>query len=391
MGKGVSIMEHNNSYHGAPLKESDYSSAISELGGENRLDKYKEMRKKFAPENINAEAESSPADSEAGARFYAADADTDCRSAFGNALIDIIDSSILRGAAPILVFDCDLAASVKTAQVEAKQPKHFVQCGISEHHACSMAGAASKMGVIPFYTGFTMFAVDEVYNQLRMNDINETNLKVVSTHAGIDVGEDGKTHHCIDYLGLMRNIHGFKVISPADPNQTDHAIRCAAANHGNYHVVMGRSKTPIITDESGEPFFGKGYKYQYGEIDEIRSADSGAALLAHGAMTARAVAVWERLAPEMKLSVFNVSSPLFLSAGAVEKLKRFKKLYVLEDHIPSTGLFATLCLLAVTGGITADITPFGVERYAPSGSSKDLYKFLGLDPDSIAEKIRKSC
>jgi transketolase len=390
MGKGVSFMEHNNNYHGSPIKAKDYSAALSELALLNRLDFYKEKRKNFSAPSIPPVKERAAAEYRPGGRIYPKTADTDCRSAFGNAIIDIVTEEA-GGNTPILVFDCDLSVSVKTNQVEVKQPKYFVQCGISEHHACSMAGAVSRTGMIPFYTGFTMFAVDEVYNQLRMNDINKSNLKVVSTHAGIDVGEDGKTHHCIDYLGLIRNIPGFKTALPSDPNQTDHIIRYIAANHGNFLVTMGRSKTPVITDEAGAEFFGKNYRYIYGSIDELRHSDSPFALLSYGAMTARAVAVWESLKSDLPISVFNTPSPLFFNAEAVKKLKRFKKIFVLEDHIPSTGLFATLCQLTVTDKITNDIVPFGVKNYAPSGSSQDLYRFLGLDPASVAEKIKKSC
>jgi transketolase len=390
MGKGVSFMEHNNNYHGSPLKEKDYPAAILELGGENLLEKYKEKRKAFVCTYTPAPREQqSEAEYKIGKRFYPKTADTDCRSAFGNALIDLVEQEAAK--TPILVFDCDLAGSVKTNLVEAKQPKYFVQCGISEHHACSMAGAVSKAGMIPFYTGFTMFAVDEVYNQLRMNDVNDTNLKVVSTHAGIDVGEDGKTHHAIDYLGLIRNIPGFKAMIPADPNQTDHIIRYIAANYGNFHVAMGRSKTPVITDAEGVEFFSGEYRFTYGAIDELRVSNSSIALLSCGAMVNRALGAYELLKPSLAVSVFSAPTPLFFNKSAVETLKKFKKLFVLEDHISNTGLFATLCRLAVTDGITCDITPFGISDYAPSGSSKDLYRLLGLDAASVAEKIRKLC
>ncbi|MDR2401820.1 MAG: transketolase, partial [Deferribacteraceae bacterium] len=132
MGKGVSFMEHNNNYHGSPLKDKDYPAAIAELGGENLLEKYRDKRRGFAAVHIPIAAEKE-CPYEPGKRFYPKTADTDCRSAFGNALIDLVEAGMRK--TPILVFDCDLAGSVKTNQVEAKQPKYFVQCGISEHHA----------------------------------------------------------------------------------------------------------------------------------------------------------------------------------------------------------------------------------------------------------------
>ena len=115
-----------------------------------------------------------------------------------------------------------------------------------------------------------MFGVDEVYNQQRLNEINSANIKLVTTHVGIDVGEDGKTHMCIDYIGLLRNIFDFKIIVPADPNQVDIVIRHAAKEQGNFHIAMGRSKVPVITKEDGSVFFDENYEYIYGAIDIIR-------------------------------------------------------------------------------------------------------------------------
>jgi transketolase C-terminal domain/subunit len=108
-------------------------------------------------------------------------------------------------------------------------------------------------------------------------------------------------------------------------------------------------------------------------------------------MLARALSAWELINAERPFAVFNASCPLHLNKEGVETLKRYKKIFVLEDHYSATGLFATLCQLAATDKITCDITPFGVTGYAPSGSSKDLYKLLGLDAASVAEKIRSSC
>ena len=162
------------------------------------------------------------------------------------------------GASPIAVFDCDLATSVKVDGFESVQPDHFFQVGIQEHNAAAMAGALSADGVVSFFADFGVFGVCETYNQHRLSDINHANLKLVCTHVGLDVGEDGKTHQCIDYMGLFQNLFGFKIVLPADPNQTDRATRFVATNPGNFFLGMGRSKTPTILDEAGSPFFGDG-------------------------------------------------------------------------------------------------------------------------------------
>ena len=88
----------------------------------------------------------------------------------------------------------------------------------------------SADGLVTFFADFGIFGIDETFNQHRLNAINNTNLKIVVTHCGIDVGEDGKTHHGINYVGAPLAWYGFKTIVPTDPNQTDKVIRYVARN-----------------------------------------------------------------------------------------------------------------------------------------------------------------
>ena len=118
--------------------------------------------------------------------------------------------------------------------------------------------------MVTFFADFGVFGTCETYNQHRLSDINNSNLKLVCTHLGLDVGEDGKTHQCIDYIGLFQNLFGFKVLIPADPNQTDHATRYMAKTSGNFLLGMGRSKTTGNPSEDGTPLFDRAYQFQYG-------------------------------------------------------------------------------------------------------------------------------
>lgn len=129
----------------------------------------------------------------------------DCRSSFGNALVDLVEANKSK-AAPIAVIDCDLAASVKTEKIAGISPESFIQCGIQEHNAVSVAGALSKAGILTFVAGFGVFGIDETYGQHRMIDFNNTSLKLICTHCGLDVREDGKTHQCIDYISLVTEL-----------------------------------------------------------------------------------------------------------------------------------------------------------------------------------------
>ena len=222
MGKGISFMENQHKYHGKPLSEEEYQKALDELGIEVDIEKYRNLRKKKW-QYPSRKFYFSPKIEKGNPIIYRKEEKTDNRTAYGKALDDIAKINI-ESEYPIVVFDCDLSSSVKTNYFERDFPERFFQVGVQEHNAATIAGAISTDKIISFFSDFGVFGVDETYNQQRLNDQNFTNLKLVCTHLGLDVGEDGKTHQCIDYIGVLRNTYGFKIIIPADPNQTDRAV-----------------------------------------------------------------------------------------------------------------------------------------------------------------------
>lgn len=377
MGKGVSFMENKEKYHGSTLSEADLARALEELGQPNRLEYYKAIRNTPVPEH-QPRPTMVPTPLQTGQpRTY--EKALDNRSAWGNALADL-------GSDPanlMAVFDCDLAGSVKTADYAQVAPQHFFQSGIAEHHTAVCAGALSRE-VTTFWSDFGVFGVDEVYNQLRLNDINNASLKVVVTHVGLDVGEDGKTHQCLDYVGALRNLFGFKVIVPADPNQTDRAIRYTA-NTGNCLVAMGRSKVEIALGEDGKPAFTN--EFTYGKAYRLRSGDHGV-LVALGAMTEKALQAWQILAAAGKApQVWSVSCPLALDPDLLEACGKATHVFTVEDHHVGTGLGSLLSEALFAAGANTRLHRFGVENYAHSGAAAELYARYGLDGEGLARRI----
>jgi len=117
---------------------------------------------------------------------------TDPRTVFGDVLEEVAK---LNPPNTIAVFDCDLMDSVKTNKFAKILPQNFFEAGVSEHTTATISGALSINGILTVWADFGVFAIDEVFNQLRLNDINNTNLKIFATHLGYNVGPDGKTHH----------------------------------------------------------------------------------------------------------------------------------------------------------------------------------------------------
>ena len=392
MGKGISFMENDNKWHGQALPYQsdnglDLVSALAELGQIDDLAKLRKLREKFTPGKCSPVVLPKQEFQIKTGKHINYEQVTDNRSAWGNALSDLASLNNNKRFLPIAVFDCDLSDSVKTKNFAKANPDNFFQSGIMEHHTAVCAGALSKNGFQTFFSDFGVFGIDETYNQHRLNDINITNLKIVITHVGIDVGEDGKTHQCIDYLGQAKNMFHFKCILPADPNQTDHIIRWLAKQPGNFIVPMGRSKLEIIRKSDGSIFFDENYQFEYGKADLLH-AGNDAALFVMGTLTGRALKI-AKIAKkkDINLQVWNISTPQQIAPEVINLAVNTGNIFTYEDHNIYTGLASCIQSELVKEKHVVNFKAFGVEEYPVSGKSADVYKYCFLDAETVAQKI----
>ena len=388
IGKGVSFMEDLPEFHGRGLTAEEYARAMAELG----LDPaalVEARAERPRPCTVEPLDHQTPVVAlNAGApRTYAVAARTDNRSAWGSALVDVAEAN---PDVVLAVLDCDLAQSVKTDGFAAAFPDRFIQCGVGEHNAATIGGALSTVpGVVAFWSDFGVFGIDEAYNQQRLNDINGAALKLAVTHCGLDVGEDGKTHQCIDYVGALRDFFGWRIFVPADPNQTDRAVRAAAALQGNVAVAMGRSKLPIILGEDGGPLFGGEYEFAPGEIVWAREG-ADAVVLAMGTLAGAAVTACDVLREEgVRVRVGITATPLELDDAALRRAADTSLLITVEDHSVHNGLGSSVAEWLARNANPARLVTFGVEGYQSSGASPELFERVGLSAKGIAERIKR--
>ena len=393
MSNRIPFMEKEGyKWHGAALSVDKCREALAILGVPDDLDLWIAERRKAAPD-WHAVLPARPAESavlrDAGVpRTYGPDASTDNRTAFGQALQEVGDAAFA-AKVPMAVLDCDLLKSTKTDLFAATHAAGFFQGGIAEHNSAVVTGALSVSGVLAWWGDFAMFGVAETYNQQRLNDVNGANVKLAVTHAGIDVGEDGKTHHSIDYFGLLNSTFGWKVLTPADPNQTDRIVRWAAANRGNHAIVMGRSKIPVATREDGSPFFAGDYAFDPAKADRIRSG-GGPTIVCAGNMLPYALDAWNLLAKEgRRVDLVSVACWSDLSDEDVAFAARHGKIVSVEDHNPKTGLGTWLQVRLSELGLPSRVRKLGVTFYSSSGPARELYRLMGLDGASIAAALRE--
>jgi len=394
MSKGVPFMEKEGfKWHGAALPADKCREALAILGVADDLDTWIAARKKPAPDWHGVlprrpdEAVVLPAGGKP--RTYAPDAKTDNRSAFGAALADLGAASASSGV-PMAVLDCDLSVSTKTDKFLETFPKSFFQGGIAEHNAAVVTGALSLAGVAAWWGEFAMFGVAESYNQQRLNDVNEANVKLAVTHSGIDVGEDGKTHHSIDYFALLNSTFGWKVFTPADPNQTDRVTRWMATHRGNHALVMGRSKIPVALKEDGTPFFGGDYVFDPARADRLREG-RGLSLVSAGNVLPYALDAWNSLAKGgTRVDLVSVAAWSDLSDADLAHIARHGVVVTVEDHNPKTGLGTWIQARLNDLGLSARVRKMGVTFYSSSGPAKELYALMGLDGPAIVKVVREA-
>ncbi|MEE8142012.1 MAG: transketolase [Planctomycetota bacterium] len=390
MGKGVSFMEGKADFHGRATKPEEYARAAAECGGDPASWDLQALEERVAsppppstPKLPNRYTEIVPGTP----RTYAVAEKIDNRSAFGNALVDVAEANRRGSYLPIAVFDCDLEGSVKTGAFHKAFPENFFEAGIQEHHTAATAGALSVEGIATIFADFGVFGIAETYNQHRLTDINHGHLKLVCTHIGLDVGEDGKTHQCIDYVGVLHNLFGMNVIVPADPNQTDRALRYMMVQPGMFFLGMGRSKVPVISDDQGAPCFGDDYQFEVGRVDWIRRG-TGVLVVVMGTLTGRALTAVESLRSEgLEIALAHLATPLSIQDASLEELTGFHTLVTVEDHSIRTGLGACLARELFAKGHTMPHLRLGVERYCPSGSAEAVFASQNLHAKGIERRI----
>jgi transketolase len=389
MGKGISFMENIAKYHGSTLDRDSLSKAMQELGVDDEFDKWNSLRENpVGTDTIQAYVTPDVTINGGDPIVYEAGTMLDNRSAYGNALLGLAEANNIDGKMKIAGISCDLEGSVKMGGFHKHSPKAYIEAGIQEHHSATMAGGLASLGLVTFFSTFGAFAVSEVYNQTRLNDFNHAGVKVVATHVGLDVGEDGPTHQCIDYLGLFRNFYRSSVFMPADPNQTDRIIRYIATAPGNVFVGMGRSKMGMITKEDGTPFFDAAYTFKPGKADLLRSGNE-ATIISYGAVVPAVMEAWELLKKDgHSVSVLNMASLLPLDEDAILSAAENGVILTVEDHHVETGLGSMVGTVLAEAGMAISFQRAGVAHYGGSGKPSELYASQGLDAKSIAARVK---
>lgn len=392
MGKGTEHMEqdgrnYKSTWHGKAPKPEDIESDLKRLEPseeeENLISDFL-TQIKWHPEKAKFPKLLSPIEIETGQPIlYTTDTATDCRSAYGKALADLAKLN-----KNVLALTADLEGSVMTKFTHEEVPAQHIECGIAEQNMVSISGGLSLSGFIPFCSTFGAFMSSRAKDQARVNDINHTNVKMVATHCGLSVGEDGPTHQAIDDAGSFLGMFETMVLDPADPNQTDRMIRYIASHYGNFYMRMGRHKIPVITDENGQPFYNENYQYQYGQCDVLRTGQD-LTIVAIGSMVTEALkakTMIEEKNPQISVEIVAASSIKKFDDNLFESIRKTGHVITVEDHNTLSGLGSQLAQHLIENNIAVKFFhSMGVSHYQLSGKVEELYEAAGISAPHIAQ------
>jgi transketolase len=279
----------------------------------------------------------------------------------------------------IVVLDADLSGSTKTALFARQFPDRFFNMGIAEQNMMATASGLATVGKIPFVSSFAMFATGRAWEMLRQSVcLGEKNVKVVATHSGVTVGEDGATHQALEDIAITRVIPHLSVIVPADYYETKKAVEYVANTNGAFYVRLSRSATPVVFDENVE--------FNFGKVSVVKEGKD-LTVFACGIMVAVSLAAAKLLDKQgISVEVVNVSTlkPLDVE-GVVASAKKTGKIVTVEEHNIIGGLGSAISEV-LSENLPVKVKRIGIDQqFGRSGTGDELLEKFNLTDKGIAK------
>jgi transketolase len=300
------------------------------------------------------------------------------REAFGRALVELG-----RENKDVVVCDADLSHSTMTTYFAKEFPERFISLGIAEADMVAVGAGLALGGKIPFVSSFSAFAMNKGFEQLRVCvAYPKVNLKVVGTHSGISIGEDGPSQMSVEEIGLACSLVGFVVIAPADEASTKALVRAAAAHVGPVFIRTGRPKVPVI--------YSADQKFEIGKAIQVADG-TDVTIIANGLLVAQALVAADTLETEgISARVVDMHTVKPLDREAIARAAaETKAIVVAEEHLVDGGLGVRVAQ------VVAETRPCPMEfvgihdTYAESGQPDELLDKYGLVARDVAAAVRK--
>ncbi|TSA50839.1 transketolase family protein [archaeon] len=285
----------------------------------------------------------------------------------------------------IVVLTADLAGSTKTDLFAVEHPHRFFNIGVAEANMMGIAAGLAMGGYRPFASTFAMFATGKAWEQIRqVIAYPKVPVRIVATHAGLTVGEDGASHQMLEDVSNMRVLPNMTVIVPADAIEAAAVTRFVAKyDEGPVYVRLARAKFPVILPED--------YEFKLGKAS-VLAEGSDVSVFACGVMVSAALEARDELAKEgISVEVVNVSTIKPLDADTISSSAKKTGLVVTaEEHQVSGGLGSAVCELLSENHPTRVVRVGVHDRFGQSGPANKLLAEYGLDAAGMVAAIKKA-
>lgn len=298
------------------------------------------------------------------------------RDAFGDGIVQIAAQD-----EEVVVLNADLPGSLRLENFIEAFPERYLQVGVAEQNMASIAAGLSHYGKKPYITSFAAFSPGLNFSQIRVAAMSAQNLKIVSSHYGLNVGPDGASAQMESDVAMIKALPGMTILNPADYNQAKSLLKEMHNINGPAYMRLTREKFPIFTKVDSS--------YEIGKIQKL--TDGGKlTVVATGSM------VYETLQAIVLAGAWEVGQVDFLNLHTIkpvdervliESVKKTGKLLIVEEHNVWGGVGETLSRI-VSEEVPSLIKTIAInDKFGRSGSHKELWKLYGLDRQHIADEI----
>lgn len=367
-GRGVSLLEDKENWHGKPLSEEQFEQAVTELG---------KFDKKFR--GTIAKPKSIVIASRKGAAIqnpnYKHGDKLATRKAYGNALVRIFPKY-----PNMVILDAETSNSTFSETFKKTYPERYFEMFIAEQNMVGVAGGLARRGKMPFISTFAAF-FSRAFDQIRMSQYAHANITFVGSHAGVSIGEDGASQMGLEDLAMFRSIRESVVLYPSDAVATEKLTELTAEYNGISYIRTTRSDTPVIY-ANNEPFAIGGSKtLKSSKKDTVTVIGAGITLY-------EALKAYEELKKEdIIIRVIDLYSIKPLDVKTLEKAaKETKAIITVEDHYEYGGIGEAV-KVALSGN-TTPIHSLAVKKLPESGKPDELLTYEEINAEAIIKTVK---
>lgn len=284
----------------------------------------------------------------------------------------------------VVVLDADLGKSTQTAAFMKKYPKRYFEFGIAEHNMIGTAAGMALCGKIPIATSFAAFLITRLETIRVAVSYNKTNVKLVGTHAGIGIGDDGTSQMGLEDVGALRSLPHFTILQPADHAETCQAVEWMLAHDGPVYLRLTRQSMPDVHAAD--------YKFEIGKCSVLYTPEDApakvqATIFVSGGPVGHALQAAKDLKERgFAARVLNAGTLLPFDRDAVaEAAACSQRIVTVEDHNVNGGLGSAVAEILAEQGAACPLVRLGLRDFGESGEGEELYEKYGLSAAHIAE------